>query len=106
MNSSVTMARVYKQFMPATLGPTVVREKTTVDVEVRIFRIMHTFLLFSLPRQACGTLSKLFCTCAKISDEEEHQNHKNTQCQLLIKKNNKNYTVVVCVFLNKWIFLK
>jgi hypothetical protein len=47
MNSSVTMARVYQQVMPATLGPTVVREKTNVDVEVRIFRIMHTFLLFS-----------------------------------------------------------
>jgi hypothetical protein len=59
MNSSVTMARVYQQVMPAPLGPTVVREKTNVDVEVRIFRIMHTFLLFSWPRQACGTLSKL-----------------------------------------------
>jgi hypothetical protein len=56
---------------------TVVREKTTVDGEARIFRIMHTFLPFSLPRQACGTLSKIFCTCAKISDEEQHQNHKN-----------------------------
>ena len=56
MNSSVTMARVYKQVMPATLGSTAVREKTNVDVEVRIFRIMHTFLPFSLPRQACGTL--------------------------------------------------
>jgi hypothetical protein len=30
--------------------------------------------------------SKLFCICAKISDEEQHQNHKNTQCQLLIEK--------------------
>jgi hypothetical protein len=37
MNSSVTMARVNQQVMPATLGPTVAREKTTVDVEVRIF---------------------------------------------------------------------
>ena len=33
MNSSVTMARVNQQVMPATLGPTVAREKTTVDVE-------------------------------------------------------------------------
>jgi predicted nucleic acid-binding Zn ribbon protein len=30
--------------------------------------------------------SKLFCICDKISDEEQHQNHKNTQCQLLIEK--------------------
>ena len=92
MNSSVTMARVYKEVMPATLGSTVVREKTNVDVEVRIFRIMHTFLPFSLPRQACGTLSKIFCTCAKISDEEQHQNHKNTQCQLLIEKKTTKIT--------------
>ena len=42
MNSSVTMASVYQQVMPATLGPTVVREKTTVDVEVHIFKIMHS----------------------------------------------------------------
>ena len=33
MNSSVTMASVYQQVLPATLGPTVVKEKTTVDVE-------------------------------------------------------------------------
>ena len=99
MNSSVTMARVYQQVMPATLGPTVVREKTNVDVEVRIFRIMHTFLPFSLPRQACGTLSKIFCTCAKISDEEQHQNHKNTQCQLLIeKKQQKLHRGSMCFF--------
>jgi hypothetical protein len=48
MNSSVTMARVYKQFLPATLGPIVVREKTTVDVEVRIFKIMHSSRYLSI----------------------------------------------------------
>lgn len=42
MNSSVTMASVYQQYMPATLGSTVVMEKTTVDVEVHICRIMHS----------------------------------------------------------------
>jgi hypothetical protein len=48
MNSSVTMASVYQQVMPATLGPTVVMEKTTVDVEVRIFKIMHSSRYLSI----------------------------------------------------------
>jgi hypothetical protein len=48
MNSSVTMARVNQQVMPATLGPTVAREKTIVDVEVRIFKIMHSSRYLSI----------------------------------------------------------